>query len=98
MAKKIKGKKSSIKNTKTPKKIMVKKNINRTSFISKAPVKRLMKQEGARLISDGALKLLISKLEQIATKTTKKAMSLVKDEKRKRLTSEDIAWAANFPD
>ncbi len=65
----------------------------RSGFISKAPVRRLMKDEGASLVSDDALKLIIKTLEDHAVKTTKKAIQLVKDEKRKRLTAEDINWA-----
>jgi histone H3/H4 len=73
-----------------------KKAVERKSFISKAPVRRLMKVEGADLVSEDALVLMISKLEEIATATTKKAMSLVKDEKRKRLTGPDISMAAKL--
>jgi len=74
---------------------VVKKTAKRASFISKAPVRRLMKGEGAKLVSDEALELLIKKIEEHGLKITKKAMSLVKDEKRKRLTAEDVNWAMN---
>lgn len=75
------------------KKVVKSKSGDRSSFISKAPVRRLMKGEGAGLVSDDAIKLLIGQLETHAIKTTKKALTLVKDEKRKRLTAEDITWA-----
>ena len=63
-------------------------------FLTRTPVRRLMKDEGAKLVSDEAVDLLISKLEELAIKTTKKAMELVKDEKRRRLTADDITWAS----
>ena len=75
------------------KKTPAKRDGVRSSFIAKAPVRRLMKGEGAKIVSDGALQLLIKQLESQATKTIKKALSLVKDEKRKRLTADDITWA-----
>jgi histone H3/H4 len=82
------------KNSKTAgKKKMPKKGGKKDIFISKAPIRRLMKEEGANLVSDEALDLLIGQLEKIGTATTKKAMKLVKDEDRKRLTAEDIANA-----
>lgn len=65
----------------------------RKAFISKAPVRRLMRDEGASLVSDGALSLMIKALEDHATVVTKKAIDIVKDDKRKRLTAEDISWA-----
>ena len=69
------------------------KKPEKRGFISKAPVRRLMKGEGAKLVSDEAIELLIKKIEEHGLKITKKAMSLVKDEKRKRLTAEDVTWA-----
>lgn len=85
---------------KTAKKTAGKKNKNNTkspstrkNFISKAPVRRLMQEEGASLISDEALDLLINTLEKHAVETTKKALEIVKDDKRKRITSKDINWA-----
>jgi histone H3/H4 len=63
-------------------------------FVSKAPIRRLMKFEGASLVADDALNLLISKLESVATETTKKAVSVMKDEKRKRITARDIELAS----
>ncbi|MHA1648365.1 MAG: histone [Promethearchaeota archaeon] len=65
----------------------------RDHFISKAPLRRLMKDEGAGLVSEGALLLMAKTLEAHAKKVTKKAISIVKDEKRKRLTSQDITFA-----
>ncbi len=67
---------------------------SQANFMSKAPIKRFMKEQGATLISDGAIELLIEQLEMQAKRTTKKALSLVKDEKRKRLSADDIVWAS----
>lgn len=64
------------------------------AFFSKAPIRRLMKAEGADLVADDALNLLISKLEGVALETTKKAVELMKDDKRKRITAQDVAAAA----
>lgn len=81
---------------KKSKKKLVKKAVKKSpsSFISKAPIKRFMKEQGAALVSKEAILLMINQLEVQAKRTTKKALSLVKDEKRKRLTAEDIVWAS----
>ncbi|MCF2141589.1 MAG: NFYB/HAP3 family transcription factor subunit [Candidatus Lokiarchaeota archaeon] len=63
------------------------------TFISKAPIRRLMREEGARLVSDDALAILIKTLEKHAVETTKKAIEIVKDDRRKRITAKDITWA-----
>ncbi|TFH28315.1 MAG: hypothetical protein E4G98_05455 [Promethearchaeota archaeon] len=68
-------------------------NSSLKSFISKAPIRRLMAEEGARLVSDEALAIMIKSLENHAIATTKKAIEIVRDDKRKRLTAEDISWA-----
>ncbi len=86
--------------TKKNSKVIIKKGVqkksSKDSFFSKAPVRRLMKNEGASLVSDDAILLLIDQIQTQAIKTTKKALSLLKDEKRKRLTADDITWAANL--
>lgn len=58
--------------------------------IARAPIRRLMKAEGAGLVAEDAVEKLIAKLTEAAIEITKKAVKLVKDEKRKRLTSADI--------
>ena len=78
---------------KKPAKKAAKKPEKRSSFISKAPVRRLMRGEGAKLVSEEALELLIKKIENHGIMVTKKAIALVKDEKRKRLTADDVNWA-----
>ncbi|MHA1720340.1 MAG: histone-like protein [Promethearchaeota archaeon] len=85
--------KSIIKKSKS-KKTRIKKVKSNQTYISKAPVKRFMKEQGATLISDEAIELLIKQLEIQAKRTTKKALSLVKDERRKRLSADDIIWAS----
>jgi len=67
---------------------------DRKGFVAKAPIRRLMKNEGASLVAEGALDLLISKLEQIAKDTTKKALEFASADKRKRVTGVDISQAA----
>ena len=62
----------------------------RGGYISKAPIRRLMKDEGAVLVAEEAITLIISHLTDLAKETTKAAVKLVKDEKRKRLTAADI--------
>ena len=61
------------------------------SFISKAPIRRLMKNEGAGLVAEDAVILLITQLTEAAKKVTKEAVKLVKNDKRKRVTAADIA-------
>jgi len=72
---------------------MAKKEGTRAAFIAKAPIRRLMKNEGAGLVAEEAVALLIEKLTKAAEECTKKAVKLVKDDKRKRLTSADIMAA-----
>ncbi|MHA1745784.1 MAG: histone-like protein [Promethearchaeota archaeon] len=61
------------------------------SFISKAPIRRLMKNEGAGLVAEDAVILLIDELTKAAKAVTKEAVKLVKTDKRKRVTAADIA-------
>jgi ribosomal protein S18 acetylase RimI-like enzyme/histone H3/H4 len=70
---------------------------SKKSFISKAPVRRLMAAEGARLVSDDAVLLMIQKLEEHAIETTKKALAIVKDDRRKRLTAKTSRGPPNRP-
>ena len=61
------------------------------SFISKAPIRRLMKNEGAGLVAEDAVILLIDELTKAAKAVTKEAVKMVKIDKRKRVTAADIA-------
>lgn len=81
MAKKKKGKKK-------------KKKSGRSSYIAKAPIRRLMKWEGAELVAEDAVITLIDKLTDVAKDVTNAAIKLVKEDKRKRITGPDIKSAA----
>ncbi|WP_457559581.1 histone [Candidatus Harpocratesius sp.] len=61
--------------------------------IAKAPIRRLMKAEGAELVAEDAVTMLIKQLEKVGTKVTKDALKIVKAEKRKRITAADILAA-----
>ncbi len=66
----------------------------RDSYIAKAPVRRLMKTEGADLVAEDALGFLIEKITAEAKRVTKDALKVVKDDKRKKVTAEDIRAVA----
>lgn len=59
-------------------------------YIAKAPIRRLMKAEGARLVAAEALNKLIGYLEKAASDITKESIKLTKADKRKRITALDI--------
>ena len=59
-------------------------------YIAKAPIRRLMKKEGADLVAAEALDKLINYLETAAAKATKAAIEVCKGDKRKRVTAADI--------
>lgn len=63
----------------------------RSAYIAKAPIRRLMKNEGAGLVAEDAVILLIEELTKAAKEVTKEAVKLVKTDKRKRVTAADIA-------
>jgi histone H3/H4 len=63
------------------------------TYIAKAPIRRLMKKEGADLVAAEALDKLIDFLEKKAAEATKAAIKITKDDKRKRVTSGDIRKA-----
>ncbi len=64
---------------------------SRSAYIAKAPIRRLMKNEGAGLVAEDAVILLIEELTKAAKEVTKEAVKLVKSDKRKRVTAADIA-------
>jgi len=72
---------------------MAKQKRTDKKYIAKAPIRRLMKDEGAKLVAEAAVDLLIEKLEKTATDVTKAAIKNVKTDKRKRLTAPDIQLA-----
>ena len=59
-------------------------------YIAKAPIRRLMKKEGADLVAAEALDKLIDFLENSAATATKDAIKVCKADKRKRVTAADI--------
>jgi len=59
-------------------------------YIAKAPIRRLMKKEGAELVAAEALDKLIDFLENSAAEATKGAIKVCKADKRKRVTASDI--------
>ena len=59
-------------------------------YIAKAPIRRLMKKEGADLVAAEALDKLIDFLESSAADATKAAIAVCKGDKRKRVTAADI--------
>ena len=63
------------------------------AYISKAPIRRLMKKEGADLVAADALDKLIGYLEKSASDATKEAIKIIKADKRKRVTAADIRKA-----
>ncbi len=65
----------------------------RSTYIAKAPIRRLMKEEGAGLVAEDAVVLLIEELTKVGKDLTKKAVKIVKDDKRKRVTAADIIAA-----
>jgi len=62
-------------------------------YIAKAPIRRLMKKEGADLVAADALDKLIGYLENMAADATKEAIKITKGDKRKRVTAADIRKA-----
>ncbi len=59
-------------------------------YLAKAPIRRLMKKEGADLVAAEALDKLIDFLESSAANATKEAIKICKADKRKRVTAIDI--------
>ena len=59
-------------------------------YIAKAPIRRLMKKEGADLVAAEALDKLIDFLEKSAANATKEALKVCKTDKRKRITAADV--------
>lgn len=66
------------------------KKMGNGPYIAKAPIRRLMKREGAVLVAAEALDKLISFLENAAGDVTKNANKICKASKRKRVTAADI--------
>ncbi len=86
MAKKAAPKKAAPKKAATPKPAAKKGE----GYIAKAPIRRLMKKEGADLVAAEALDKLINFLEVSAANATKEAIKICSADKRKRVTAKDI--------
>ena len=75
---------------KAPAKKAPAKKKTEAGYIAKAPIRRLMKKEGADLVAAEALDKLIGFLEGSAATATKEAIKICKADKRKRVTAADI--------
>ena len=65
--------------------------------IPKAPVKRIIKEEGAERVSDAAVDALVEYLEADADAVAKKAIEYAAIAKRQTVKAEDIALAIGSP-
>ena len=61
-----------------------------------SPLRKLMKRAGANIVARNAVDLLITDLEDVATKLTKKALGFAKHAKRKKITKEDMSLAIKY--
>ena len=84
------AKKKSTKKKPAAKKAKSSSSGSRSAYIAKAPIRRLMKNEGAQLVAEDAVEMLIEKLTSVAKSITKEAVKVVKGDKRKRVTAADI--------
>ncbi|MHA1368378.1 MAG: histone family protein [Promethearchaeota archaeon] len=62
-------------------------------FISKAPIRRVMKNYGASLVAEDAVVALTEFLEKYGMEVTKKAIEIAKKDKRKKVTADDVLAA-----
>jgi len=74
----------------------VEEKLKMADYIAKAPIRRLMKRQGANLVAADALDRLIEFLENVAAETTEKAIKVTKADKRKRITEADIRDASRI--
>lgn len=65
-------------------------------FIAKAPIRRLMKSEGASLVSNDALTFTINYLVEKAKDVAKEAKKIAKEDGHKRISGEDIQKASRI--
>jgi DNA-binding protein len=61
-----------------------------------SPLRKLMKKSGANIVARNAVDLLISDLEAVAQKLTKKALGFARHAKRKKITKEDMNLAIKY--
>lgn len=62
----------------------------RENYIAIAPIRRIMKREGADLVSLDAVEFLRDTIEQKGKELVRSAVDFAKSDKRKRITKEDI--------
>ena len=66
--------------------------------IPKAPIKRIIKEEGAERVSDEAVDALVEYLQDEAEAVAQKAIVYAKYAKRKTVKADDIALAIDSPE
>ncbi len=68
----------------------------KTHAFAWSPVRRLMKSQGAQIVSRDAVDLLIQNLEELAEKITKKALTFTGHANRKKIVKDDINLAIKY--
>ncbi|MHA1820842.1 MAG: histone [Promethearchaeota archaeon] len=61
-----------------------------------SPLRKLMKNAGAKIVARNAVDLLIMNLEETATQLTQKALAFAKHAKRKKITKDDMSLAIKY--
>lgn len=61
--------------------------------ISNAPIRRIMKGEGAFLVAEDAVDCLVEYLEGLVKKATLESMKIAESDKREKITGDDITEA-----
>jgi histone H3/H4 len=67
-----------------------------SEYISWSPIRRLMKHNGAIIVARDAVDELVDWMGQAAEKITKRALTLTKHSKRKKVTKDDILLAIKY--
>ncbi|MBN2155182.1 MAG: elongation factor 1-beta [Candidatus Lokiarchaeota archaeon] len=63
---------------------------------ARSPVREMMKRNGAQLVAQDAVTLLIDHIEQAAKQLTKQALVYAQHAKRKKITRDDILLATKY--
>jgi histone H3/H4 len=61
-----------------------------------SPLRRLMKESGAEIVSKEAVETLLFYLEDRSLKITKMALKFAKHSKRKKITTSDMELAVDY--
>jgi len=64
------------------------------TYIAKSPIRRLMKNEGANIVSNDALNEIIEILTNKGKELTNKALEMTRHAGRKKLTADDVKLAS----